>query len=107
MSASEIFDQAAEDIMDNIGDSAVFYPASGDPIPCLVDINQEASLEPNHFDTQVHVKVVTIQYLFSDIGREAKRGERFIVNGDTWTVDSPFEDSNSNDMRFRKVVVRK
>lgn len=101
-----IFDQAAEDIFDNMGADATFTPAAGDPVTLKVSVDRNVAIEGGDYDAQVYRRVTTLEYVKNDLGREAVPGETFTVASVVWTVESLFEDPRSNDGRFCKCIVR-
>ncbi len=87
------------------GMSAVFTPEAGDPEDTVVDLIEGAEIVEGGFDAPVVSRVTTIEYLKEQIGRDARPGETFIIGEDTWVVQGPFEDPDSNDQYAGRVVV--
>ncbi len=90
-----------------VGEDAVFTPALGAPIDCVVDITKGVTVDEGSYDTPVISRVTTLEYLIDQIGRDAESGETFTVGSTVWTVQEVFEDGNSNDGYCGKVIVRK
>jgi len=63
------------------GESAIFTPATGDPIPCMVFIDFNVMLQPAGVEAQMWERGTTIEALISEIGREPTRGETFTLDG--------------------------
>jgi hypothetical protein len=107
MGFDETAARALTDVFNHLGESAVFTPSGGDSMECKVIIDRETGIEPGGYDTQVMVPVTTLEYILNELGQEAKRGDKFEVEGEMWIVDGPFEDEDSNDLYTGKVVVSK
>lgn len=101
MGAKEIFEQAVADILDVLGEDAVFTPAAGDPVSLKVDLDRETAFQPGA-DMTVWESGATIEYVLSDIGREADAGETFAIGAETFTVAAVVE----NDGFTVKVAVK-
>jgi len=103
MTAEEIFDQAAEDIFDQMDTKdAVFTPTAGDPVPCKINLERDVDLEPHGFDSQVWSRGTTIEAILNVLGKEPEKGETFTVGETVYTVQTVQE----NNGRFVKVVVK-
>jgi len=102
MTAEGIFDQAAEDIFNQIGQDAVFTPSAGDPVACKVNIERDVDLEPHGYDSQVWGRGITIEAILSILGKEPDQDENFTVEETEYTVQTVQE----NDGRFVKMVVK-
>ena len=107
-----IFAEALPDIFEAAGEPAVFTPAVGDSIPCMIFIDFSVLLQPAGAEAQVWDRGTTIEALLSEIGREPNRGEMVTVfpdeisrsagiNGTTYTVQAILE----NDGLTVKMVV--
>lgn len=113
-----IFAEALPDIFEAAAEVALFTPAVGDAIPCMVFIDFNVELQPSGADAQVWQQGTTIEALLSSaigigIGdREPNRGETFTVfpdatsrtagiNGTTYAVQAILE----NDGLTVKMVV--
>ena len=101
MSEEAVFDQAGVDIFNRLGVDALYTPLVGDPVICKVDINTSVDLQPIGEST-VWEKGVTLEYLFAVVGREADKGDTFLVGVLTYTVDRVEE----NDGRYVLLVVK-
>jgi len=97
-----IFDQAATDVFDTMGVDATFTPSVGDPVSCKAVLDKDVEMQPSGYDAQVYAMGNTIEYLLDEVGKEADRGETFLIGSDTWTVQSV----SRNDGRFVKVIVK-
>ena len=84
-------------------DPAVFTPAAGDPVPLKVNVEKGVDLQPGSLDAQAWGTATTLEYLFSDIGREADKGEYFTMDADgtVYTVQAVEENKDG----FVKAVV--
>jgi hypothetical protein len=80
--------QALADMFEHIGKSATFTPQTGTPVELYVDYVENSNDQPIGFDATIPIQEKTIEYVFSDIGREAKNGETFTINGVTYTVQN-------------------
>ena len=85
-------------------DPALFTPAMGDPVPCKVNLDLDAEMQPGGLEVQTWGTGATIEYLFSALGREANEGETFTVDADgtVYTV----QDVDKNDGYFVTVNVK-
>lgn len=121
MGLRAVFAEALPGIFIAAGEPAVFTPASGAPVDCMVFIDFNVKLQPGGTMGQVVAQATTIEALLDDprtggtgvaIGREPNRGETFTVypdetsrtagtGGTLYTVASPLE----NDKLTSKVVV--
>lgn len=102
MTADDIFDQAAENLFDQMGRDAIFTPVMGDPVNCRVNLERDVDLEPHGFDSQIWGRGVTIEAILSVLGKEPDKGETFTVRETVYEVMTVQE----NDGRFVKVVVK-
>ncbi len=105
MSEEATFNQAAQDIVDAQGQSATFTPLVGDPVSCTVNPEIEVEFQPAG-ESQVWEPGTTIEYLLSEVGKEADPGDTFLIAAGiyagTYTVKAVLE----NDGRFCKVTVK-
>ena len=105
MSEEATFTQAAQDIFDALGQSAVFTPSVGDPVSCVVNPEIEVAYQPAG-ESQVWEQEAMIEYMLSEVGKEADPGETFLIAtgiyAGTYTVKAVLE----NDGRFVKVAVK-
>ena len=103
MSEETTFDNLADDLFDTMAPDATFTPLVGNPVTGLnVSLVSEMDFQPGGYESSVHDVTKTVEYLFEDIGREAKRGEKFLIGSTTYTVEAVLE----NDLRFVKVSVK-
>lgn len=86
MGLRAVFAAALPDIFEAAAEEAVFTPATGDSIPCLVFIDFNVQLQPAGMEVQIWQQGTTIEALLSEIGREPNRGEIF-------TLDIPSDDT--------------
>ena len=100
---ADLWDEMAEDISDDpdMSQAATFTPAVGDAVSLNVALNLVTELQPGGLEAQAWGSETTIEYLLSDIGREADRDETFVVAGTTYTV----QDVDKNDGIFVTVNV--
>jgi len=75
-------------LLKEIGENALFTPAGGDPIPCVVDIRRNTLYQPAGMETQVWERGTTIEVQLSVIGRGPKPGETFTIGSVVYTVRS-------------------
>lgn len=102
MGLRAVFAAALPDIFDAAGEEAVFTPAAGDQIDCMVFIDFNVMLQPAGVETQAWQRGTTIEALLSVIGREPNRGETFtLAGGIVYTVQAIME----NDGLTVKMVV--
>jgi len=101
---TDVFDEICEDLTNDLDMSqvATFTPEVGDAVSLRVAVAIEAAFQPGGLEAQAWGSETTIEYLLSDIGREANRDETFTVNGVTYTV----KDVAENDGVFVKVNVK-
>ena len=102
MSEESTFDNLADDLFSTMGQSATFMPLVGNPVSMNVDLKSETNFQPSGYESSVHDVTKTIEFLFDDIGREPKHGERFTIGSTKYTVETVLE----NDLRFVKVSVK-
>ncbi len=102
MTASEQIARTAAHVV-AYWDDAVFTPAVGDPVPLKVNRSTATDFQPGGLEAQVWGSETTIEYLLSDVGREADEGETFTMDADgaVYTV----KDVMDNDGWFVKVSV--
>lgn len=96
-----IFAEALPDIFEAAAETAVFTPAVGDPVLCMVFIDFSVELQPAGAEVQVWQRGTVIEALLSEIGREPNRGETFTVDSIAYTVQAILE----NDGLTVKMVV--
>jgi len=99
-----IFTTAAEDIRDQLANaSALYTPATGDPIPDVeIFLEFESQIKPDGYESGTWIQETTIEALLSDLGAEPTRGDTFTAGETVYTVDGVVE----NDGQFVKVVVK-
>ena len=98
----EIFDQAAEDIFNQMGQDAIYTPNAGYPVECKINLERDVDLEPHGFDSQVWGRGITIEAILSVLGKEPDSGETFMVGETVYKVQTV----QANDGRFVKMVVK-
>jgi hypothetical protein len=87
-----------------IGDAAIYTPiVGGDPVSLFVWIDTEQILEIDAYEAQVYTQADTVEYVLSDIGYEANKGDVFAAGDYLYTVQRPME----NDGYTVKCQVRK
>ena len=103
MSLESTFDEVAAALNDIWGVTATFQPRSGEPVALKASIVGEYKDMPG--DLTVTVPGFTRRYelLYSDVGRLPLKGEKLIVGGVTYVIDSA---DNQQDERFIEVIVR-
>lgn len=84
-----------------LGDSSTFTPSGGAAKTCSVVITFNVMLQPTGVESQVWQGGTTIEALLSEITNEPNRGDVFVVDGVSYTVQSVLE----NDGVSVKVVV--
>lgn len=70
---------------DNVQD-AVFTPAEGDPVDCLIYIGTDDEFQPGVTHANAFVQTLHIDYQRDQIRRDAVRGETFTVGDTVYTV---------------------
>jgi hypothetical protein len=103
-----VFDTSAalmfERNLATMGDAAVYTPIAGGPaVSLMVWIDTEQILEIDAYEAQVYTQADTIEYVMTDIGAEANKGDVFAVGDYLYTVQRPME----NDGYTVKCQVRK
>jgi hypothetical protein len=88
MGLRAVFAAAVPNIFVAAGEDAVFYPSVGDSVECKIFIDFDVMLQPAGVETQVWQQGTTIEALLSVIGKEPDRGETFIYDGTTYTVQA-------------------
>jgi hypothetical protein len=94
---------AGQNILELIGDPATFQPITGDAVSLYVNVVQGVNMQPDALQADVYALETSVEYLFSDLGREVNEGETFTVDGKVYTVQSIDE----NDGIWVKAVVWK
>lgn len=84
-----------------LGDSSTFTPSGGAAKTCSVVITFNVMLQPTGVESQVWQGGTTIEALLSEIVNEPNRGDVFVVDGVSYTVQAVLE----NDGVSVKVVV--
>lgn len=84
-----------------LGDSSTFTPSGGAAKTCKVVITFNVMLQPTGVESQVWQGGTTIEALLSEIVNEPNRGDVFVVDGVSYTVQAVLE----NDGVSVKVVV--
>lgn len=64
---------------------AIYTPAHGTPVPCLVKLDHDVLLQPSGYDAQVIETGSTITAFVSDVG-EPESGGIFLIEGVTYEV---------------------
>ena len=89
---ADIFDTAIAQIFTKLGSAATFTPATGPAVPGIY-VNLELESAVQGMDAGVVRIMPTIEYIISDIGREAVEGETFSITdtespayGNTYTI---------------------
>ena len=108
MGLRAIFGEALPDVFTEAGEAAIFTPSGGAPVPCFVIPAFNVMLQPAGMEAQAWQRGTTIEALLSDVSdigigtTEPNRGDTFLVDGATYTVQSVLE----NDGLIVKVVVK-
>jgi len=101
MSLREDIQSALPDIFAE-GEEAVFTPAQGEQIPCMVFIDFNVQLQPAGVEAEVWERGTVIEALLSELARAPVRGETFtLAGGIVYTVQAILE----NDGLTVKAVV--
>jgi len=96
----DILDQAAADIWAVAGAEAIFRPAGGVAVPCLIEVERNVELQPDSYEATVVERGITVEAMVSVVG-EPERGDVFEMGLVNFTVAKIVE----NDGQFVKVVV--
>ena len=99
---TDSFERASARILQRIGSSATFTPATGDPIAGIYVNHVQESAVQSGIDAGMVRLETTIEYLLSDIGRRAASGETFTIGSTVYTV----YEQVSNDGYTAMVTVR-
>jgi hypothetical protein len=102
MGHRDVFTAADAVFMPIMGEAAIYTPSGGAAVACYVFIDFNVMLQPSGVDAQVWEQGTTIKALLSDITNEPNRGDVFVVDGVTYTVQAILE----NDGLAVKVVVK-
>lgn len=70
-----------------LGDAATFTQAGGSPVACTVLVDRGLTVQ-NADTGGITNDQTTITAYLADIGERPERGARFVVDGDTFVVDS-------------------
>ncbi len=101
MAIEDVLNQAGADILNIVGQDAVYQPAVGGAVDAKVELRKGVALQPEDFGGQVWQKGITIEALLSVLGQEPAKGETFTIGSDVYTVRAVEE----TDGRFVKLVV--
>lgn len=82
---TDSFDTAMARIFEKLGSTATFTPATGSDVSGIY-VNLELESAIQGMDAGVVRVQPTIEYIISDLGREAVEGESFTVSGTVYTV---------------------
>ena len=82
MGLRAVFADALPGIFSAAGEDAIFTPAAGDAVSCMVFIDFNVMLQPGGGEAQVWQQGTTIEALLSEIGRVPNRGEMITVYPD-------------------------
>jgi hypothetical protein len=91
------------DLFNVIGSTATFTTALGTVSTPTVIIRESVEFYPGDMITQAREQISTVRYIYSEIGREANRGETFEQNGVTYTCKYPI----NNDGKTVTMAVKK
>ena len=95
MGLRAVFADALPGIFSAAGEDAIFTPAAGDAVSCMVFIDFNVMLQPGGGEAQVWQQGTTIEALLSEIGRAPNRGEKFTLDipedGTEYTVQAILE----------------
>ena len=91
--------KAEEDIFNHLGDGATYYPNSGDPVSCMVDVGKEGQNEPDGYALKARGEQTTIEGLIRILGKipvprkQNRAGETFVMTESriTWEVTGILE----------------
>ena len=101
-----LFSQAAQDIFDALGQSATFTPLVGDPVENVtINLEIEVAYQPAG-ESQVWEQGTTIEYVLSEVGKEADPGDTFLIASGTYAGNYTVKAVAENDGRFVKVTVK-
>ena len=90
-----VFQLAAVDIFDQMGETAIYKPLSGPQVPaCKVLITKEIDLQPVGMESSTWQRTVMLECLSAEVGREPDRGDRFEVGDDVYKVEKVLEQSD-------------
>jgi len=103
--AKQIFDTAAELSIELVGRLATYMPKVGNPVAsCSVDVEMVSDPHPEGFSATVLEPETTLEYILSEVGKEADIGDKFTMADDStvYVVKELLE----NDARTIRVVVK-
>lgn len=105
MSSDPTIIAALRDIFNSVlGADAVYTPVGLSPavsIACRVILEKNVLLQPDSMTAQVFERGTTIEVLLGDVGAEPNRGDTFVIETETFTVQSVDE----NDSDTVKMIV--
>jgi len=88
MAFADLSDQFAESLLAEMGVSAIFTPAAGDPVTLMVSYQEEVFLQPGALTSEVYAPAKTIEFHLSDLGRKPVEGETFTIGSTVYKVAS-------------------
>jgi hypothetical protein len=88
MAFADVIDQFADALFGEMGVSAIFTPAAGDPVTLMVSYQEEILLQPGALTAEVYAPAKTIEFQLSDIGRKPVEGETFTIGSTVYKVAS-------------------
>lgn len=89
MTTREIFIQVALDLMQTMGEAAIFLPTVGDPVSLYVIRGERMELQPGGLETQLGMDGISLDYARSALDAIPGRGDVFTVGDVSYTVQAP------------------
>lgn len=87
------FGQALSDVGSVMGEDAIFTNSTGATSALVVWYYQDLEEQPGVMNTQMPVPEKVIEYTFTDIGRQTRRGEKFTINGTDYVCQRVLDDN--------------
>lgn len=91
MGLRAIFAAALPGMFDAGGEDAVYTPAGGVAVDLKIFIDFNVMLQPEGISTQVWDRGTVIEALLSDMAAEPNRGDTFVYDSTTYTVQAILE----------------
>jgi hypothetical protein len=88
---------------DDFAEAATYTPVSGDAVSCDVLVDHDVLIQADGYDATYATLGTTITAMVADVGT-ISRGDTFLVDGTTYTVQRP--DQFSDDGREVSAVVK-
>jgi hypothetical protein len=78
-------------LFSDMGEEAVYTPSGGTALGCHIFIDFNVQLQPDGLQAQAWDRATIIECLISEVGSEPNRGDIFVYDGTTYTVQRVME----------------